>query len=511
MNVLRLVWVVPSLFIFLTVQSQGLRETLIHLKAAIRYQPVEQFYRLNNFSFAWIGNDDRISAFLQVLDKSDDWGLRQRDYQFAFIEHYRKGKPLSTGMDSTEAEIRFTDAAIHLFTELKKGNRTPFIGYSGYHYQPDVMDLPVQLYTALNENSLSTLAAELMPTTREFRAMVDLLTWFNKIVRDTAFKERPVTSSRVTGTNTALLNRLYQLKRIDSIPAGITDKQLADTLKKALRLFDVLADGRLRSTGLAALNVPISQRIDELKLAMNWMRWLDELRQKSVAVLNIPAAMLFVYSSDSMIIDSRMVVGKRSTPTPILSSYISEVILYPYWHVPAKIATKELLPNIRYNIEYLEENNFQVLDKQGRVVDPRSINWKSLGPGNFPYTIRQSTGCDNSLGIVKFNFYNPYSVYLHDTPVKTLFAYSKRYYSHGCMRVEKFVELAHYLLGSNRVAIDTLLQQGCVNQQSPVVIEIENGLPLFVIYSTLWFSREGELKFYDDVYGRLSQLARNQR
>ena len=252
--------------------------------------------------------------------------------------------------------------------------------------------------------------------------------------------------------------------------------------------------------------MPLKRRIAELKLAMNWLRWLDGMRHESIAILNIPAAQLYVYAQDKQVLQSRVVVGKANTPTPTLSSTISEVILYPYWHVPNKIATRELLPRIKRDIGYLSANQFQVLNTQGRVINPYSINWHALSASYFPYKIRQSTGCDNSLGIVKFNFYNPFSVYLHDTPNKSLFSYNKRYYSHGCMRLEMFEDMAHLLLGRNRVAIDTLISQGCLESEAPTTLEAENPVPIFVIYSTLWYTPEGSLKFYDDVYDRLPAL-----
>jgi len=196
--------------------------------------------------------------------------------------------------------------------------------------------------------------------------------------------------------------------------------------------------------------------------------------------------------------------GKPATPTPTLTSTITEVILYPYWNVPNKIATREILPSIKRDIGFLNRGNYQVLNSQGKVVDPYKINWHSLSTSYFPYTIRQSTGCDNALGIVKFNFYNPFTVYLHDTPYKGLFSFNKRYFSHGCMRVDNYLELAHFLLGRNRKAIDTLTAKGCLYQQAPKPVPVERDLPIIILYSTVWYNKEGVIKFYDDVYRYLN-------
>jgi murein L,D-transpeptidase YcbB/YkuD len=272
-------------------------------------------------------------------------------------------------------------------------------------------------------------------------------------------------------------------------------------------MFDVYADGRLSSAVLSAFNVSLNRRIKELALFINYMRWMDDVKNRSfLAVLNIPAAYLFVYQDRNIILDSKVITGKPSTPTPTLSSTITEVILYPYWMVPKKIATRELLPRIKRNPGYIDAYNYQVLNSAGRVVNPYSINWYGLSTSYFPYTLRQCTGCDNALGIIKFNFYNPFTVYLHDTPTKELFKLEQRFFSHGCMRVEKPLELARLVLGYNRIAVDTITAKGCLKQQAPLPVRVEKPLPLYVMYSTVWFNRDGEIRFYGDVYGKLPDL-----
>lgn len=138
------------------------------------------------------------------------------------------------------------------------------------------------------------------------------------------------------------------------------------------------------------------------------------------------------------------------------------------------------------------------------IVDPGAIDWHSLSPSDFPYILRQSTGCDNSLGIVKLNFYSPYDVYLHDTPWKILFSFNRRYFSHGCMRVEKAIELAHFLLKENTIAIDTLEEKGCVRNQAPLPIPITKPIPVFVLYNTAWIDSAGVVQFNEDVYRKIN-------
>lgn len=246
-------------------------------------------------------------------------------------------------------------------------------------------------------------------------------------------------------------------------------------------------------------------RLAGLKEAINTVRWLRGLREQheSVIVVNIPSTTLLVYSKSTVTLSSKVIVGKLSTRTPLLCSQVFEVVLYPYWMVPAKIASRELLPMIKRNPHYLEANSFQVLTKSGKIVNPATVNWHTLSPENFPYVIRQSTGCDNSLGLVKLNFISPYDVYLHDTPWKSLFFLNTRFFSHGCIRVEQAIELGRLLLGYNSIAIDTLTEKGCLRSQRPIPVPLDKKVPVCVLYNTAWVDSSATVSYYRDVYRRL--------
>lgn len=490
---------------FLPGAGQPIKERLAAYKEWPRYKAIDQFYQQTNYSFAWIGNEELQHNLLATLHSADSFGLEEVDYLGAIIKEYKPGQPLYTKNDSTEADILLTDAAIHFFTELKTGNKPPSFRYSGLSYNSDTGAIPLLLWQTMQQGNFQSMVSSLQPASQEYRAVLQKLNRLQRVKSEPGFREVKLVSARVDSNNEPLLWKLYQLGFTDTLVTSIPTKDLQQKLREMQRSFDVLSDGILRSTSRAAFNIPVSRRIIELKKALNVIRWIATIRQSgSVLVLNIPSAYLLVYQNDSILLDSKVIVGKPSTPTPALSSKITEVILYPYWMVPNKIATGELLPLIKRDIGYLEDGGYQVLSKSGKVLNPYSINWHRLSAGYFPYIIRQSTGCDNSLGIVKFNFDNPFAVYLHDTPTKYLFSFSKRYFSHGCMRVEKPVELARLLLGSNRIAIDTLTEKGCINYQSPIPVPIEPMLPIAIVYSTVWYTKEGEVRFYDDVYGKLN-------
>lgn len=236
--------------------------------------------------------------------------------------------------------------------------------------------------------------------------------------------------------------------------------------------------------------------------AISTIRYMRYAREKNeyTVVVNIPSATLLLFKGDTIVLESKVIVGKPSNRTPTISSLINEVVLYPYWFVPKRIATRELLPTIKKNLHFLEQNGFQVLNEKGKLVNPTTINWHQLNENNFPYVLRQSTGCDNSLGVIKLNFYNPFNVYLHDTPWKNLFTRSRRFYSHGCIRVEKTIDLAHHLLGNNSIAVDTLEEKGCLLNKKPVTIPLARSVPIFVLYNTAWIDSTAVVRFYPDIY-----------
>ena len=501
-------FVLTSLFLtgsFIQSFSQlTIKELISTLKTKINYSEVDAFYQLNNYNLYWFYNANARNHIITLLSHADTYGLNEKDYHYTITRKFGEGKLIATHQDSIEADIMLSDAVLHFFQELQTGNKPPSFRYYGLSYTPNTVNLPL-LKQFLEQDKLLEFANIIQPSSVEYSALLKKLNQFTIFIKSKNFNEVPIISNKIVNTNTPLLIRLYQLGITDSIAYAIPNAELKIRVREALQIFDVLNDGILRKTSITALNVPLSKRITELKLAISYLRWLNQIKQRgTIAIVNIPAASLLVYNYGKLILESRVIVGKSITPTPTLSSIITEVILYPYWMVPKKIAINELLPSIKRNINYLNIGNFQVINSQGQVMNPYSINWHSLSKSYFPYHIRQSTGCDNSLGIVKFNFYNPFTVYLHDTPAKSLFMLNKRYFSHGCMRVEKTVELAHLLLGRNSIAIDTLTRKGCLKHQSPVVVPVEKKIPIMVIYSTAWYNIKGAIKFYDDVYGKLN-------
>ena len=243
-----------------------------------------------------------------------------------------------------------------------------------------------------------------------------------------------------------------------------------------------------------------SLTIEQVRETLNTYRWLNRFAFDKRIIINIPSATLRVIDRrGNTLLTSRVVVGKPDTPSPLFTAFVPSLVTYPYWNVPRSITVTELLPKIRKNpVPALDALNMQVLDASGRVVDPKTVNW-SAPARSFPYRLRQSTGCDNALGVLKFNVSSPYDVYLHDTNVRNAFNRENRYLSHGCIRVQKPTELANLLLGYPRFGSDFLTR--CLNEAPSKTVPLNRAVPVIVTYDVLDMDDEGGVQVYRDVYG----------
>ena len=231
--------------------------------------------------------------------------------------------------------------------------------------------------------------------------------------------------------------------------------------------------------------------------SLNYLKYLWVNHHPEYIVVNIPETEARYYRNNQMTLKMKIVVGRKKNPTPTLASYITNIVTFPFWNVPFSIASKELLPKVQKNESYLERNNFEVVDAKGNVIDDSDLNWDSYTENNFPYFFRETTGPNNSLGVLKFNLGNPFSIYLHDTNSKGAFAKDYRFLSHGCVRLEKPIELADFLTKGKINKWE--LKTGKKNTESKT-IKLDQKIPVFIIYMPVIVDGE-KVTFLKDVYG----------
>ncbi|MBI1344239.1 MAG: L,D-transpeptidase family protein [Terrimonas sp.] len=464
-------------------------------------------YQLLDFRLLWTGEDTghHLQKLITCIDHAASLGLKEDAYRLQLARSTLEKKFKSELIDDPiVTDVLLTDALVHFFHDIAYGNIKPDLGYKGLDDREVCLNIPLYLSLHLDDPAWDKLIALLEPSLPVYRDIKLLLHDYVQTIRNPGFREINIPPESIPIQNDQLIRRLQQLGFLDNSFRQFDDSIIVDAVRRAQLLFNLAVDGKPGRNTVQALNVPLLKRVHLLSVSLNYYRWMNCLQIKEPLVLvNIPSGLLKVYEKNTQSLMMRVITGKKKTPSPTLSSSIREVVLFPYWMVPASIARKELLPLIKKDIGYLARNNFQVLDRQGKLVNPSAVPWSGLSQNYFPYTLRQMTGCDNSLGLVKFNFGNPFRVYLHDTPLKTLFAQSPRFFSHGCIRLQDARSLAVLLLGTNRMAIDTLDEQGCPEQQPPTPIPLVRPFALVIWYNLVDWDEKGHLVFYKNEYNRV--------
>jgi lipoprotein-anchoring transpeptidase ErfK/SrfK len=240
-----------------------------------------------------------------------------------------------------------------------------------------------------------------------------------------------------------------------------------------------------------------------LEKAANEFRWVSAIKRNNrIILVNIPSATLNAYDSNKLIMSMRVVVGKSWTQTNTLSSVVKQVVLNPYWHVPGSIIRNEMIPKFKSDPAYFSKHNYTVLDGAGKAVDLSTVNTSGYSESNFPFSIRQGTGAYNSLGLLKVEFDSPSAIYLHDSPEKQLFKNASRFYSHGCVRMEKPIDMGKWLLQDNTKEIDSFDFKHPEKYSKPKYITVKIPTQVIIWYSLVDFDNKGALKFFKNIYNK---------
>lgn len=262
-------------------------------------------------------------------------------------------------------------------------------------------------------------------------------------------------------------------------------------------------DGIVGPRTRAALNASPERRIAEIEATLQRMRTLSPPVGRRYVIVNIPSFTLHYVEGPAEPFRTRVIVGARRTPSPEVTSAIERIVFNPYWTIPRSIARNEMLPRIRKDVSYLTERDIRVYSGWGsdaRQVNPYAVDWEAAARNGMPYMLRQDPGPENALGRIKFLFPNPYSVYLHDTPSRTLFEKADRALSHGCIRVQRPLELAERLLAHEpdwSGDVEAVVATG-ENRE----YRLAEPVPIRIVYWTAWVDDAGAVRFAEDLYER---------
>lgn len=495
----------------------GFLET--HPEYSEQKEQVWKFYRMRNYQFAWFNNDgmvEQASHMMNTLTHLKEEGITDTATVNSRLQQLydtlTEGTYHLAGVDAlnSETELLLT-ATFFKYAEKIWGG----IGEKDLEEVEWFIKKKRLPYVAILDSMLSnpTYFAQQRPVYRQYDLLKSQLKRYYELEKlDSWSPIVPDKKSYKPGDSSVVLpairKRLYLLGDLATpdTAAMVYESNLETAVKNFQERHGLAVDGAIGPSMITALNVPLSSRIQQIMINMERCRWVPVQLKGDYLAVNIPAFKLFVYEDDSLAWDCNVVVGSINNQSVIFNGNMNTIVFSPYWNIPASIVAKETLPAVKRNKGYLASHNMEVVSGSG-VVNASSIDWGKYSGYNFPYTIRQKPGPNNSLGRVKFLFPNNYSIYLHDTPAKSLFDEPSRAFSHGCIRVAEPKRLAEHLL-RNDTAWNSEKIEAAMNKNKETKVTLATPVPVFIAYFTAWVDRQGRLNFRNDVYGHDKRLAK---
>jgi murein L,D-transpeptidase YcbB/YkuD len=473
---------------------------------------VNSLYEKNNFQGIWSRKENWkpvADSMFQFIKKARYYGLYPEDYHYNELDSLRlkiAGDSL-VRMDAvawTKADLLLTDAFMKTLKDLKEGRILPdsvsIVSKENY-----VDSFFVQnLNQAIDSNNISELFQSVEPTNTNYVSLRQLLPAFVDSMDTEKYLFVHFPYIDTAAFNQELYKRLLQ-SGIGDPNADPDSATLSKEVKKYQAKHQLTADGKPGEVTVRTLNSNDNEKFRRIAITLDRYKQLPELPEKYIWV-NLPSLYLKVFDNDTVALESKIIIGKPTTPTPLLSSKITNMVTYPNWTIPMSIIRKDILPALKVNPGYLASKGFSLVDYNGETVDPFTVKWSKYKKG-IPWKIVQGSGDDNALGIFKFNFNNPYSVYLHDTNQRYLFANSNRALSHGCVRVQKWEELAFFIAENDSLATkeghplsytaDSI--RNWIANKDRKTIMVKKRLPLYIQYFTCE-AKDDKIVMYNDVY-----------
>ncbi len=478
---------------------------------------VQAFYRSSAFTPLWsLAGQIQPQAHKLITTIRSAWreGLDPSVYRLAAIEKLvNQSNKNDAARQFARTDLLLTDVLISYADDLLKGRLSDSPLRQGEDSDPEQLDLK-WLASAVSSGQLGAALSALAPRSSSYASLRRALSDY-RALRQQEIEFNPLHRTLKRGDAGADVKSLRQrLMFLQDLQSNHPQENSFDgELEQAVIRFQVRhglkIDGIAGPETYAAMAVPLALRVSQIEYNLERWRWLPRSLGRRYVVVNIAGFSLEVVEDEDLVLWMRAIVGKPFQQTPVFSSKITHLTLNPFWEVPFNIATKEMLPKVRQDPGYLQREHMRVLRvDQGKVVqiDPADVDWKNVGRANFPYRFRQDPGPANALGRVKFYLPNRYSVYLHDTPNKSLFSQAVRCFSHGCVRLERPFELTAYLLRDQPEWTRARIIETLEHEQN-FVIMLSAPIPIYTVYWTAWVDSQGILNFRKDIYGRDKKLS----
>jgi len=445
----------------------------------------------------------------KLIKKSNYYGLNPANYHLEKIKNHldsiNSNKDLINVTALIKADLLLSDAYFLMGAHLNKGRFYADSLLLQTNFNKLDRGWDSVLVSGYHSGNLKASLDSLEPKFYNYRTLKKELA---VILNNTSLLQ--IDSIPFVTEKDSLLKRRLIIKSLvkqgfyDSTIVASDSMKLVNALNKLQKKWFIQPDGKIGKYTTQAFSYNREKIIKQICMAMERWRWETKFPDR-YAFINIPAFWLIVFEKDTVVMQSAIVCGKPDHQTPVLKSKIDHMLIYPYWNVPISIATKEILPAVQRDTSYIRRKNFEVLGAGDKILDYTQIPWRRYTKDYLPVRFRQRIGEENSLGVVKFNFNNPYGVYLHDTNSKRYFKTSSRSQSHGCIRLENFIDFADFLIRDDSVHYthDTLQVYFAKHEQRK--IKLKKPLPIYTRYYTAHADSTG-LKLYIDVYRKDEEM-----
>ncbi len=475
----------------------------------------------------WFSNSvprPALDSLLSAVAAADRDGLDPEDFGATSLRQLRARLDSAGAPDPTQLaalDVAASVAGIRLLRAIGIGEVDP--RSQGFAFDPPGRDSDYagMLRTARDSASFGPARDAARPALPLYGRVVDALARYRRLAAEEAtwqpLAELPAAGTIAMGDTwpgvTALRSRLtaWGDEAATRDTTSIYDSLTASAVRRFQARHGLAADGVLGAGTLAELTTPLSQRVMQLELALERLRWFPRLPSGRAVVVKLPFYELDAYEDIQQppAFSMRVVIGERGMhATPIFADSISLLVFRPYWNIPATLAARELVDTARVDSTFMAANQYEIIasyydSATALPVTPERLD--SVAAGTL--FMRQRPGPLNSLGRVKFLFPNKDDIYLHDSPARSLFARDRRAFSHGCVRVDQPLELAAWLLDDQpdwpRAAI-----QAAMVADTPATVRLRHKVPVVLYYATATVDPDGTVRFADDPYGLDAALSR---
>jgi len=480
-----------------------------------------EIYHGNKLQPFWIEDGKpgpRAADILAVLKDSESHGLNPSGYFVDKIHQYWNSKD-TTGL--VRLDILLTLGMMRYVADQREGRMEPrALDPKLFAGARDVeVDWNILRETAFKAPDMKAFLAQQAPTFPQYRELQKILIEYRAIAAKDGWPSIPAGKVLKPGMEDQRIltvrNRLASTgdQAIENMDSAVYDTALVEAVKRFQKRHNLNQDGIIGNQTIAAMNVPVSSRINQIIVNMERYRWLKRLRDDSLVVVNIAGFEAAAGQPGKFDVRMPVIVGKAYHKTPVFSDTIKYVDFNPFWNVPNSIARNEMLPKLKKNPDYLGTKNmriFQGWDPDSPELDPTTIDWSNVSKKDMNrYRIRQDPGPDNALGTLKIIFPNKYNVYLHDTPSHGLFKQERRAFSHGCIRMGRPAEMAAWVLGGEEKGWNVARVNEIVTSRKRQVVSLDKPMPVYILYRTVFVDPDDNtLYFYEDIYGRDQLLAK---